>query len=109
MMCYSDFMDAYNEASSHSGGDAVQNLRLAPILSTGEAFEFFREVDKNSALDQMRISKADFITLFDWWSSIDTSITAELKSALFSALDIRDDKVRDAACMHALAGRVSEQ
>ena len=56
---------------------------------------------------QGRISKADFITLFDWWSSLDTSITAELKSALFSALDIRDDKVRDAACMHALARRVS--
>jgi hypothetical protein len=58
---------------------------------------------------QGRISKADFITLFDWWSSIDTSITAELKSDLFSALDIRDDKVRDGACMHALARRVSEQ
>ena len=108
-MCYSDFMDAYKVASSHSGGDAVQNLRLAPILSTGEAFEIFREIDTNSALDQRRISKADFITLFDWWSSIDTSISAELKSALFSALDIRDDKVRDAAYMHALACRVSEQ
>jgi hypothetical protein len=59
--------------------------------------------------DQGQISKADFIGLFDWWSSIDTSISAELKSALFSALDTRDDKVRDAACMHALARRVAEQ
>jgi len=59
--------------------------------------------------DQGHISKADFIGLFDWWSSIDTSISAELKSALFSALDTRDDKVRDAACMHALARRVAEQ
>jgi len=44
MMCYSDFMDAYKVASSHSGGDAVQNLRLAPILSTGDAVETFREI-----------------------------------------------------------------
>ena len=43
-MCYSDFMDAYKVASSHSGGDAVQNLRLAPILSTGDAVETFREI-----------------------------------------------------------------
>jgi len=59
--------------------------------------------------DQGQISKADFIGLFDWWSSIDTSISAELKLALFSALDTRDDKVRDAACIHALARRVAEQ
>jgi hypothetical protein len=43
-MCYSDFMDAYKVASSHSGGDAVQNLRLEPIRSTGDAFETFREI-----------------------------------------------------------------
>jgi hypothetical protein len=44
MMCYSDFMDAYKVASSHSGGDALQNLRLGPILSTGDAFEAFRAI-----------------------------------------------------------------
>ncbi len=81
----------------------TQELRT----STGVAVDV--DLPKGVNEVQGRISNADFITLFDWWSSIDTSITAELKSALFSALDIRDDKVRDAACMHALAGRVSEQ
>jgi len=32
------------------------------------------------------ISKGDFIQLFNWWSSVDTNITAESKAALFAAL-----------------------
>jgi len=40
--------------------------------------------------DDGQLPKTEFITLFDWWSSIDTSISAELKSALFAALDPKD-------------------
>ena len=43
--------------------------------------------------DEGQLAKTEFITLFDWWSSIDTSISAELKSALFAALDPKDDEV----------------
>lgn len=43
--------------------------------------------------DDGKLPKTEFITLFDWWSSIDTSISAELKSALFAALDPNDDEV----------------
>ena len=48
--------------------------------------------------DEGQITKSDFITLFDWWSSIDTSISAELKAALFTALNPEDDEVR-ALCL----------
>ena len=57
--------------------------------------------------DDGQLSKTEFITLFDWWSSIDTSISAELKSALFAALDPKDDEVplfalaRSLGCMPA--------
>ncbi len=53
--------------------------------------------------DEGQISKVDFITLFDWWSSIDTSISAELKSALFSALEPQDDEVTHDSCVHLIA------
>eukprot|EP00277_Geminigera_cryophila_P022155 CAMPEP_0179468342 /NCGR_PEP_ID=MMETSP0799-20121207/49303_1 /TAXON_ID=46947 /ORGANISM="Geminigera cryophila, Strain CCMP2564" /LENGTH=284 /DNA_ID=CAMNT_0021274319 /DNA_START=82 /DNA_END=937 /DNA_ORIENTATION=- len=43
--------------------------------------------------DEGQISKTDFITLIDWWSSIDTSISAELKSALFTALNPTEEEV----------------
>mmetsp|Transcript_76551 Transcript_76551/g.206242 ORF Transcript_76551/g.206242 Transcript_76551/m.206242 type:complete len:217 (-) Transcript_76551:263-913(-) len=36
--------------------------------------------------DTGSISKGDFIQLFNWWSSVDTNITAESKAALFAAL-----------------------
>eukprot|EP00277_Geminigera_cryophila_P019573 CAMPEP_0179494480 /NCGR_PEP_ID=MMETSP0799-20121207/68192_1 /TAXON_ID=46947 /ORGANISM="Geminigera cryophila, Strain CCMP2564" /LENGTH=291 /DNA_ID=CAMNT_0021312097 /DNA_START=82 /DNA_END=959 /DNA_ORIENTATION=- len=42
--------------------------------------------------DEGQISKTDFITLIDWWSSIDTSISAELKSALFTALNPTEEE-----------------
>jgi hypothetical protein len=57
--------------------------------------------------DDGQLSKTEFITLFDWWSSIDTSMSAELKSALFAALDPKDDEVplfalaRSLGCMPA--------
>ena len=43
--------------------------------------------------DDGQISKSEFADLFDWWSSIDTSISAELKSGLFAALEVSEDEV----------------
>jgi len=42
--------------------------------------------------DDGQISKSEFADLFDWWSSIDTSISAELKSGLFAALEVSEDE-----------------
>merc|ERR1711966_108458 len=36
--------------------------------------------------DEGRIATVDFIELFNWWSSIDISIGAQLKAALFTAI-----------------------
>ena len=36
--------------------------------------------------DEGRIATVDFIELFNWWSSIDISISAQLKAALFTAI-----------------------
>ena len=43
------------------------------------------------ANDEGQIAKKEFVQLFDWWSSIDVSISAELKAALFSAINASDD------------------
>lgn len=43
--------------------------------------------------EEGQISKTEFITLFDWWSSIDTSISAELKAALFATINPTDEEV----------------
>lgn len=55
--------------------------------------------------DDGQLSKTEFITLFDWWSSIDTSISAELKSALFAALDPKDAEVPLSALARAAKAR----
>mmetsp|Transcript_46192 Transcript_46192/g.92329 ORF Transcript_46192/g.92329 Transcript_46192/m.92329 type:complete len:136 (+) Transcript_46192:337-744(+) len=39
------------------------------------------------------VHKAEFMALFDWWSSVDAAISAETKSALFAALDDGPDMV----------------
>lgn len=47
-------------------------------------------------------SQEEFIMLFDWWSSIDQNITAELKEGLFSALSSGPDLVTYEAFSDAL-------
>mmetsp|Transcript_4866 Transcript_4866/g.9646 ORF Transcript_4866/g.9646 Transcript_4866/m.9646 type:complete len:210 (+) Transcript_4866:182-811(+) len=52
--------------------------------------------------DNGEIHKTEFMTLFDWWSSVDNAITAETKSAIFAALDQGDDMVGYQAFYDAL-------
>mmetsp|Transcript_10351 Transcript_10351/g.24495 ORF Transcript_10351/g.24495 Transcript_10351/m.24495 type:complete len:210 (-) Transcript_10351:299-928(-) len=54
--------------------------------------------------DEGMLHKAEFMTLFDWWSSVDSAITAETKSALFATLDDGDDMVSYQTFYDALKG-----
>ena len=55
-----------------------------------------------------QIHKEEFITLFDWWSSIDQNISAELKEGLFNALASGPDLVTYKAFSDALNKSESE-
>lgn len=59
--------------------------------------------------DEGQLYKEEFITLFDWWSSIDQNITAELKEGLFAKLAEGPDMVKYEAFVDALAHTTESQ
>mmetsp|Transcript_1208 Transcript_1208/g.2611 ORF Transcript_1208/g.2611 Transcript_1208/m.2611 type:complete len:218 (+) Transcript_1208:48-701(+) len=53
--------------------------------------------------EEGQLAKEEFVTLFDWWSSIDQAISAELKEGLFTALAAGPEMVTYEAFLDALS------
>uniref|UniRef100_A0A7S0VPC3 RIIa domain-containing protein n=1 Tax=Hemiselmis tepida TaxID=464990 RepID=A0A7S0VPC3_9CRYP len=58
--------------------------------------------------DVGQLAKEEFVTLFDWWSSIDQAISAELKEGLFNSLSSGPDMVSYEAFLDALGKAEAE-